>query len=122
MKRVPFLLFLSLLIIACEGPQSFVSFTVNNGATTKIVVKVQELQTSDTTSYTIDPNFSQTIFERTRNSDESNWFYDYAININYIVNENSDTLTINPNLSQYWSLFVGDPYYDYALTVRDTMF
>lgn len=110
-----------LSLAACTQPAN-VTYSIHNGSTTPITVEYYKFEDNDTQTVSFGADTLVTILETANTSGSSNWFYDYKMHINTIYNAGGDTIVINPNISQYWYLYVGAPNYQYKLDVTDTSF
>jgi hypothetical protein len=111
-----------LLLIACKPANKEVSFSVYNDATDSIHVKYYTFATSDTQTINITTGNLSVLLEEKSANENSNWFYDYKMHIIGIYNALGDSTSFNPNVSEDWSLYIGEPYYYYQLHISDTSF
>jgi hypothetical protein len=108
-------------MLGCKPPAE-VSFSVRNGSTHKIFIEYTPFSTNDTQVVQLGPDTLVTLLDVENTTGASNWFYDYQMHIINIYNILGDTTVIDPNVSQYWFLYVGGPTYQYKLDVKDTDF
>lgn len=50
------------------------------------------------------------------------WYYLYRININSLVNEESDSIAIDPNVAHYWNYVYAENETSYSLEIADSLF
>lgn len=112
---------LIILIVGCSQP-AHVSFSIKNSSTNQISVKYYPFETNDTQIVNFGPDTLLTFLETDNSTGKSNWFYDYKMHIVGIYNNLGDSTNIDPNVSQYWFLYVGEPNYQYKLDIDDTDF
>jgi hypothetical protein len=93
----------TVVLIGCKKNNSVTTFEVKNFSDEIIYVNYTTYETMDTTIKVIGVDLGAEIFV---NQSESgyNWYYDYGIQINSILNTTGDTISFNPNLSQYWTI------------------
>jgi hypothetical protein len=99
-----------------------VSFSIHNGSSHQIFIEYTPFATNDTQVVQLGSDTLITLLEVQNTTGASNWFYDYQMHILNISNTLGDTTTIDPNVSQYWFLYVGGPNYQYKLDIKDTDF
>jgi len=121
MKKVSGILSVIMMVLAACSPAE-VSYSVQNHSANKIFVNYTPFSTNDTQVVGIGADTLVTLLETENSSGKTNWFFDYKLHINSVYNVLGDTLLINPNVSQYWILYSGDPLYQYKLEVKDTDF
>ncbi len=110
-----------ILLVGCAQPAQ-VSFSIHNGSSSKIFIHYYPFATNDTQVVQLGPDTLITLLDVENTSGSSNWFYDYKMHINGIYNLVGDSILFNPNISQYWYLYVGEPNYQYKLSIEDSDF
>jgi hypothetical protein len=109
------------LVVGCTQP-AHVTFSVKNSSTNQISVKYFPFETNDTQTVNFGPDTLITFLETDNSTGKSNWFYDYKMHIIGVYNNLGDSTSFDPNVSQYWFLYTGEPNYQYKLDVDDTDF
>jgi len=113
--------FLILIVVGCSQ-SAHVSFSIKNSSTNQIFVKYYPFETNDTQIVHFGPDTLLAFLETDNSTGKSNWFYDYKMHIVGIYNNLGDSTVIDPNVSQYWFLYVGEPNFQYKLDIDDTDF
>ena len=120
-KFLPAFICFIVLVMGCSQP-AHVTFSIKNSSTHQISVKYYPFETNDTQMVNFGPDTLITFLETDNSTGKSNWFYDYKMHIIGIYDYLGDTTLIDPNVSQYWFLYVGEPNYQYKLDIDDTDF
>lgn len=107
--------------MGCAQPAQ-VSFSIHNNSSSKIFIQYYPFETNDTQMIQLGSDTLITLLDVKNTSGSSNWFYDYKMHINSIYNLAGDSILFDPNISQYWFLYVGEPNYQYKLDIEDSDF
>ncbi len=117
-----FYILIILFITGCSTSPKEVSFTISNQSSDGVVVVYSELGSTDTIQVLIPTTEAEVLLQTQSNNGNTNWYYDYKLQIHSIYNQLGDSIDFNPNISQHWVLYVGDPNYYYQLNLTDTVF
>ncbi len=111
-----------ILLTGCTAGDSYSTFTIDNSSSLNIAIEYYQLSNGDTAQLVIVPNNSEQIWEVTAKGRNTNWYYDFGVNINHIINSNGDTLLMNPNIASNWVMYNAGTDSYYHLPISDSSF
>lgn len=124
-KNIRTIIFISLIVFlgSCSPQESHVKFKVYNLSTSDIFVQYFEQQTIDTFTLQIPTSQTAIVWDALHvgGGNETNWYYDYEIQINCITNALGDSTIFNPNIASNW-IIANNEETEYRLNIGDNSF
>lgn len=111
------------LMFGCKKTNATSVFKIQNISDDIIYVNYTIYETMDVSVSEIGMDQETVIFTNERETEIGfNWFYDYGIQINSIVNSTGDTIHFNPNHVQYWDMSNSYSLRNYVLYITNSSF
>ena len=124
MKKIIFILGCIVVFVSCTPNEYHIKFNVHNSASNKIFVQYCPFQTTDTTNVQIIPGQTIVVWDALHvggKSYDTNWYYDFGINIISICNIVGDPTIFDPNVASHWQISNSDET-EYMLSIGNSSF